>query len=177
MPVPDFSPGEVLTAAAMDSIGLWLVKTVTIGAGVTSVPVTGAFSADYQNYRIIITNNSSNGGASHLITLNNASTLYYVSGHFFSWGGGGATVYSPVVQPNWVVSANNSAGNPCEMVLDILNPFQTLRTAGSVMSDSANGSSIFQLLNANSVSHTGFTLSKAGDTMTGGTIRVYGYRN
>jgi hypothetical protein len=177
MSFPSFATGEVLTAADMNAVGLWLVKTVTVGTGVSTVPVTDCFSADYQNYRIIITNNSSNGSASHLITLNNASTLYYISGHYFSWGGGGATAYSPVVQPNWVVSANNSAGNPCEMVLDVINPFQTLRTAGSVMSDSANGSAIFQLLNANAVSHTGFTLSKAGDTMTGGTIRVYGYRN
>lgn len=177
MTFPSFAAGEVLTATDMNAVGLWLVKTVTIGTGVSSVPVTGAFSSNYENYRIIMTNNSSSGSASHLLTLNNSSTLYYVSGHFFSWGGGGATAYSPSAQSSFVISANNSAGNPAEFVIDLINPFATARTVGSVMSTSANGSSIFQMLNANSVSHTGFTLSKAGDTMTGGTIRVYGYRN
>jgi hypothetical protein len=77
MPVPDFSPGEVLTAAAMDSIGLWLVKTVTIGSAVTSVPVADAFSSTYDNYLITV-----NGGASSTpneirLRLGSSTTNYF----------------------------------------------------------------------------------------------------
>jgi hypothetical protein len=38
---PDFSSGAVLTAAQMNSVGLWLVKTQTVGTAVSSVAVTG----------------------------------------------------------------------------------------------------------------------------------------
>jgi hypothetical protein len=56
MPVPDFSPGEVLTAAAMDSIGLWKVTTVSFTAATAASPVDliGCFTSDYLNYLVKI---------------------------------------------------------------------------------------------------------------------------
>ena len=50
MPVPDFSPGEILTASAMDSIGLWLVGGGSF-ANVGSFDVTG-FSSTYDFYEL-----------------------------------------------------------------------------------------------------------------------------
>ena len=55
MGYPDFAPGDVLTAADMDAVGLWLVKTQTVGTGVSSVTVTGAFSSTYDNYFVTYT--------------------------------------------------------------------------------------------------------------------------
>ena len=52
MPVPDFSPGEVLTAAAMDSIGLWKVASGTLSG--TATNFVGCFTSDYTNYRIVV---------------------------------------------------------------------------------------------------------------------------
>ena len=46
MSFPVFASGDVLNASDMNGVGLWLVKTQTIGTGVSSVVVTGAFSAD-----------------------------------------------------------------------------------------------------------------------------------
>jgi hypothetical protein len=54
MPVPDFSPGEVLTAAAMDSIGMWLVGSTTVTAQTTGI-VDGCFSGNYRNYMMTVT--------------------------------------------------------------------------------------------------------------------------
>jgi hypothetical protein len=54
MPVPDFSPGEVLTAAAMDSIGLWLVGSGTLSLTTSATNVTGVFSSTYKNYRVLL---------------------------------------------------------------------------------------------------------------------------
>ena len=51
---PVFSAGAVLTAAQMNAVGLWEIKTQTIGTGVASFEVTGAFSSDYDNYKIVI---------------------------------------------------------------------------------------------------------------------------
>ena len=53
MPVPDFSPGEVLTAGAMDSIGLWKVASGTLSG--STVNFQGCFTSSYNAYEIYIT--------------------------------------------------------------------------------------------------------------------------
>jgi hypothetical protein len=178
MPVPDFSPGEVLTAAAMDSIGMWLINTTTIGAGVTSVPVNSCFSSNYQNYRIIIENESTNGSAQHALQLQGITTsVYLTGGSFGSWTGALQTGYGPAFATAWFVSTNTVASSPTNLVLDVFNPNVARRKYGTVMCQAGNGHSTFNLMCTSTSSATGFTLSKGGDTMTGGTIRVYGYRN
>jgi hypothetical protein len=52
MPVPDFSPGEVLTAAAMDSIGLWKIASGPLSS--TATNFAGCFPTDYNNFRIVV---------------------------------------------------------------------------------------------------------------------------
>lgn len=179
MPVPDFSPGEVLTASAMDSIGLWLISTTTIGTGVTSVPVNNCFSSSYKSYRVIIDNENTNGSGSHTIQLQGITTNnYYVAGHYYAWTlPGGTTAYAPVPQTLFIASANTAAGGGTQITFDITNPNLPLRKYGFVTASTANGSSMFNMLSLSTSTATGFTLAKAGDTMTGGTIRVYGYRN
>jgi hypothetical protein len=54
MPVPDFSPGEVLTAAAMDSIGLWKIGGGTLSG--TAVNFQGVFTSDYNVYKMFFYN-------------------------------------------------------------------------------------------------------------------------
>jgi len=49
MTYPSFTSGDILTAADMNAVGLWLVKTQTVGTAVSSVQVTGAFSSTYDN--------------------------------------------------------------------------------------------------------------------------------
>ena len=52
MPVPNFIPGEVLTASAIDSIGLWKVAEGTLSS--TATNFAGCFTSDYSNYRIVV---------------------------------------------------------------------------------------------------------------------------
>jgi hypothetical protein len=53
MPVPDFSPGEVLTAAAMDSIGLWKIASATFTA-TNSLAIDNIFTSAFTDYKIIL---------------------------------------------------------------------------------------------------------------------------
>jgi hypothetical protein len=64
MPVPDFSPGEVLTAAAMDSIGLWKVASVDF-SNTTTINVDNVFTSNYRNYKLVcsLRPNTTNTGA------------------------------------------------------------------------------------------------------------------
>jgi hypothetical protein len=52
MPVPDFSPGEVLTAAAMDSIGMWLTNSTTF-ANTTTIEIDNCFNSNFRNYLVL----------------------------------------------------------------------------------------------------------------------------
>lgn len=178
MPVPDFSPGEVLTAAAMDSIGLWLISTTTIGTGVTSVPVNNCFPTAYSHFKIVIDNTDTNNTASHDIQLQGISTSTYLSGgNFMTWGASGITGYGPAFNTTWIVSANVVAGTATLIQMDIWNPNNTRRKFMTGTSMAGNGHFFTNHLSTSSSTATGFTLSKSGNTMTGGTIRVYGYRN
>ena len=177
MPVPDFSPGEVLTAAAMDSISGWLVKTQTVGTAVSSVTVTGAFSADYDNYFVTVTGGVASTTINLNLTLGATATGYYYGGVFTPYSG-----VSSLLQGNnaafWLAGVGNT--NTLGAQFTVLNPFNTKNTFYSAPyfgpTTTSGGSSLAGFLN-NTTSYTAFTLTTSSGTMTGGTIRVYGYRN
>jgi hypothetical protein len=178
MPVPDFSPGEVLTAAAMDSIGLWLVKSQTVGTTVASVTVTDAFSADYDAYRIIYSNGVASATDTNIGLNFVGSTVSYDEALIFNtFASGTVTGLQRQNQTSWVWAGNaNQQQNLFNM--DLFGPFTTRYTYyksnafGALL---ANGFS--SGVHKVSTSFSSFTLTPGSGTITGGTIRVYGYRN
>jgi hypothetical protein len=179
MPVPDFSPGEVLTAAAMDSIGLWLVKSQTVGAGVSQIDVTGAFSADYENYKITYTGGNASTNMNIRFRMGATTTNYYSSLIYNTFASSAPLgVAQNNTQPQWEWGgASNTTSNMVDITL--LTPFATERTRmiSNWSPDDASGYSSNVLLDT--TSYTGFSLlpGVGGATFTGGTVRVYGYRN
>ena len=158
--------------------GLVLVKTQTIGTAVSSVTVTNAFSADFDNYRIVM---NSIGSASHSIDLKlGAST----TGYFGSLIYADATVGTVQVatrnnaaQLNWLGGCQG-ANQPSVVSFDIFNPFAATFTKisnGAYQDGSYYGT--MQGEHRVSTSYTDFILTPNSGTLTGGTIRVYGYRN
>lgn len=178
MPVPDFSPGEVLTAAAMDSIGLWLVKTQTVGAGVSSVPVPNAFSADFDNYRVLY----SGGVGSTLISLNfqltGATTNYYSITLYAGYATNTTPQSGGINNGSVIDSVGYASTSFTQCTFDVLAPnlprWTTVANcswAAGTVAGNTNG--VHQVATA----YTGFTLGVNTGDLTGGTIRVYGYRN
>ena len=177
MPVPDFSPGEVLTASAMDSIGLWLVKTVTIGNGVTSVPVNDCFSSNFTNYRVVVNTSMSASGNSAFMTLNGSTGTTYFGGGFFqaynsttntgaSFNGVNSGFWCGISGPNFTLTA------------DILRPNLAAATGFFGLSAESAYCNTVRGLDSNAASSVSLTLTQVGGiTMTGGQIRVYGYRD
>jgi hypothetical protein len=178
---PDFSSGQVLTSSAMNSVGLWLIKTQTVGIGVSSVSVTSAFSGDYNNYKIIY-----EGGVSSVsavlfrMQLNGITTLYYSSGMQ-------QVATSPtVVTTNVAAAARWELGYTGNQFMRYEMDFANSNAAGVGKTGNAKyacydssasygGTSAHWLIST--AGATGFTLSPASGTISGGTIRVYGYRN
>lgn len=178
MPVPDFSPGEVLTAAAMDSIGLWLVKTQTVGSGVPSVTVSDAFSTTYDNYRVIYSGGTGSANTSISIQLGTSNTGYY---GFLTYGDIAATTVLGANINNAASLAfigGQVSGQATHASIDILGPFKAAYT--KFFHGTYQNSGNYGIVNGEhrvATSYTAFTLTPASGTLTGGTIRVYGYRN
>jgi len=172
----------VKMVSASTPVGLELIKTVTIGTTVTSVPVINCFSNDFQSYRVIISGVLVSGsGNSSFIKLNNSTgSTYYSSGYFATFPATGLTGAAvPGNEGLWLGIHGGTYSAAC----DIHNPNQTIPTTfggGSVAGASSGFSNKFDGVDTNPVAQTGFNLNIATGsphTMTGGTIRVYGYRN
>jgi hypothetical protein len=174
---PDFVSGQILTAAQMNAVGMWLTNTTTIGTGVTSVPVTACFTSDFDNYRIVVDCKSSNAASSYILQLTGiSSSTYFTNAILMSWNSATVTGYGPATRTDWVVSSNDVASTSTRIVMDISNPNNAERKYATATSQSGNGNFQGNFQCTSTSTATGITLSKQGDTMTGGTIKVYGYR-
>jgi hypothetical protein len=161
----------------MNSIGLWLVKSQAIGSGVASVTVTGAFSADYDNYRIVISGGVASANGSVSVQLNNSTgSTYRHFGYFGSYGTATLTAYAPAFGTRWTdAGIAGTAGFVAN--IDLSAPFLSQATFGTTWTTSTNTVYNFALIDTSTASSTGFTVAPLSGTLTGGTIRVYGYRN
>jgi len=173
---PDFTNGTALEASSLNSVGLWLVKTQTIGTAVSSVTVSNAFSATYDNYKIII----SGGDASAVGTLNfnfdGATTNYR-----WSFSGSNydntASLGGLLGDTLFRFAGFASTIDYVNMNMDVISPFASTPSqlstvvTGSIFAGKTVG------IHSTAASYTGFVVAPASGTLTGGTIRVYGYRN
>ena len=157
--------------------GLTLISTTTIGTTVASVTVSSAFSATYENYKITVT-----GGAGSVqdeqftLKLGSTTTGYYAGyiGTNYSTG-----VASPIADNNAGLWTRFGIGRTNGIIanIDLLGPNLAKNTyiVGSQITDSLSRSGSGVLLDT--TQYTAFTFTPASGTVTGGTIRVYGYQN
>jgi hypothetical protein len=180
MPVPDFSPGEVLTAAAMDSIGLWKINSSTF---TTQDPfdLTGIFSSTYRNYKIIMEIKGSATAACNMQMLSGTNTPYTLNNYyrygFYVGGGGTFTGLSAANQTNMFITNTSTAHNsPIEMT--IFAPNVSDRTYA--MTQSFDPSSGLQIILHHQIDaatqFTGLRFDAASGSVTGN-VRVYGFRD
>ena len=174
---PTFSSGAVLTAAQMNGVGLWLVKTQTVGSAVSSVTVTGAFSADYDNYLILMSGGTVSTNASVGIQLGASATGYY---GFMTYGTSSTNTVlgagrNNVAQGNWV--GGGTSGQMCHVRVEVLGPFKAAYT--KLLNSGYQNSNDYGTMQGEhrvATSYTAFTLAPDAGTLTGGTIAVYGYK-
>ena len=157
--------------------GLTLIKSQNIGTGVSSVNVTNAFSATYDNYKVIISNAASSASV-NLIYQNGAlgtTSVYYgaLSGVNFATG---AFISGVVNSGSGFTFAGGCDQATVTFCAEIQNPFlakyTTLASAPVIY---GNNRGAFYGDHEQGVSYTSFTVLPASGTLTGGTIYVYGY--
>jgi len=177
MTYPTFNNGDLLPASDLNAIGLWLVASQAVGTGVSSVTLT-PFSANYENYRILWNGFTASTNASLSMQLNNSvGSTYRGSGIFMTFGSTTINGYGPAAAVRWtdIAPAGTTAGY---LQMDIYQPFLSAPTRARTTGNNDSGFYDFGLSDTTPQISSGFTLThSSGGTLTGGTIRVYGYRN
>jgi hypothetical protein len=158
--------------------GLVLVKSQTIGSAVSSVQVTGAFSATYDNYKIMISGGESSANSWLGIQLGATTSGYYwgraaaayATGNFAGDAGNNSASFG------FISYAGTTGG--LGMNVDLLNPYLAKNTGIGwtlLMFAGAQGGGYGSGYLANTTSYTDFYITVSTGTITGGEIRVYGY--
>jgi hypothetical protein len=158
--------------------GLTLVKAQTIGSTVSSVTVTDAFSSTYDNYLITISGGVGSTVEGAVLTLGSTSTGYYAGGYYLATTSATLNGYNVSNGSSWLAMYFSTTGG--SGYINLQSPNLTKNTTFNSVLNGSNTSSYFAnysgFLN-NTTSYTAFTLTTNGGTLTGGTIRVYGYQN
>ena len=192
MALTTYTAGEVLTAASLnDNLayavtvpaavpgGLVFISATTIGTTVSSVEVTGAFSATYDNYQIMVSGGAASATGTILLQLGATTTGYYT--------GSSRTIYNTGVGQSLATNngssftyAGSHSSNSINSTIQLLGPQLATRTTFSSQSGSTQNNEVSQFgagFLDNATQYTAFTLLPTSGTFTGGTIRVYGFAN
>lgn len=188
---PDFTVGQVLTAAQMNAVGLWRVTTctvssaggtaatasngvITVGSGNTSVTVNNAFSADFDNYLIQYNGGVCSTGVELSVRLGASVTNYRWSIIY--------TTYTTATPLAIVANAGSSfqyigraTTTTNTLACEIRAPYLAKPTylTSNYVADDASG--VCNGIHTDSTQHTSFTIFPQLGNITGGEIRVYGY--
>jgi hypothetical protein len=153
---------------------------ITIGSAVSSVSISNAFSATYDAYRIVVSGGVGSTATALNAQLGNSGTFsggdyaYYLQ--YLNYGGStgsaGGTGQSSFANSGYMTTDYLDAS------YDIINPFlpkMTILKNGSW--NWSGGTGFFTGQHKQSTSFADFRLVTGSGTMTGGTIRIYGYNN
>jgi hypothetical protein len=175
----EYYSGSAWVAIGGSSGALTLVKSQTIGSGVSSVAVTGVFSATYDNYLVTINGGVASTNNTLDLKLGSTTTGYYYFGAY-----GNATSASVNGDNGNNASSFRYVGSGDTSILSgqftLQNPNlakATMIYASSARSGTGNINLLFNGSETSTTQHTDFTLLVNTGTITGGTIRVYGYQN
>jgi hypothetical protein len=182
IPYPESTDAVANGATAMENLattvdnktGLVLVKTQTIGAGVSSIPVPDAFSALFDNYLIQLNEYSASAGQLNL-SLNGIVNNYQHQLLYGSFNNTNSAI-GAINQSSWQYVVGNTATGKNSASIELLAPFLASPTRIRSLYTDVGAAGQMTGINTNSTSVTGFTLVTVGGPITGGTIRVYGYR-
>lgn len=180
MPVPVFTAGETLDASEMNAVGLWKVASGTLSLTTTATNVTGVFSADYKQYRLLLNvtaRSTTNRVDMRYIAGTTATTTGYYQG-----GLGGSYAADQVI---WYQRSANDAqffGLGCSsdsfVIMDIANANKAVSTLHTG-SFSDRNSAFAYVLGGEQIGttvFTGFQLFTSTGTATV-EYQVFGYRN
>ena len=157
---------------------LVLISSTTIGTTVSSVTVSSAFSATYDNYFINIGGGISSASTSLRMTLGATATGYYAGGLANTFASATTTASNQSNTAFWTVGASSANSIHSNVILTSPNLAKvTLFSSNYIFSTTTGDSNLAGGFLNDSTAYTAFTITPTTGTLTGGTIRVYGYTN
>lgn len=171
------SNAVTLAKLATDAVpGVALISSTTIGSAVSTITVSNAFSATYDNYKIIVSGGTSSASSYFLLQFGNTTTNYNSVAYY---------VLSPAGNEVWSYNGSamafmgSASANGLNANIEIISPYlakNTIAIADHWFYDQGGGGFSRGLL-SDTTSYTDFKLTASSGTITGGTIKVYGYKN
>jgi hypothetical protein len=167
-------------AAAGGASGLTLISSTTVGTAVASVEITGAFSSTYDNYLIRVSGIDGSTATNGTLTFGATTSGYYYSLIYTTFASNTVVGLAGSNQssiPN-VLGYNSSNGANMLMYVNAPNlvDFTTFYYQGVDPNTTGLGLTAAGYVN-NTTQYTSFKITAATGTLTGGTVKVYGYQN
>jgi len=171
-----YSSGDVLTAADLNaSSGLVFIKSETVSAGVASVTVTDAFSSTFQNYRVIISGVDASVTTGLNLRFGSTTTGYYGVRRYYNYLG--TNGYVTVNNGGYLSVGTTDVSSNTSLEMTVYEPNRADRCAVSGQFFGTGYAGWFSGTDTSSTAQTAFTLIPDSGTLTGGTIKVYGYND
>jgi hypothetical protein len=191
---PDFTSGQILTAAQMNAIGRWKMTPTSISGtgatidadgtinlvGTSAFTVNGCFTSDFKQYEIIARLKTAAGGCQLQMQMTTGGTPATAADYYFTVG---YTSYAGA----WAKTANNAVfmqfGNSFNtfgslVTADISYPQQADYTLMTTNSNGWGGAGDEQAITWNhhrlATAYDGFKMTPSSSTLTG-ELRIYGY--
>ena len=184
--LPQYQSGQLVALSASSFLffesdvtatsGVTLIRTTTIGSGVSSHAVTSCFSSTYDNYQITVNGGVGSSSNTHILFQLGATTTGYYWASIAA-NSGGTSGDSGSNAASWQAGDVNT--DYLNLSMNIFSPNLAKYTVfDSGGFNLANGNVRFRSgYQASTTQFTGFTLIPATGTLTGGTVRVYGLQN
>lgn len=175
----NYSTTTQMNTAIDNAKGLVLITTATIGTAVSSVTVNNAFSSTYDNYKVMISGGSAAANTQLILQLGSTNTGYYYTYVVNPYGSNASTPYGRTNYSSILVGFASTNTINCNLEIEQPNlakntSFHTTYNQTFTTGETWRSSGYLN----NTTQYTSFTIfPENATTLTGGTIRVYGYRN
>ena len=182
-----YSNGDVLSHSDMNAVGLHLItpssvtggtlsgSLVSITSGVSEIEIAGAFSANFRDYTIVVSNYYGSASTDLRMELGSATSGYFWASHARSVagttdddasGGPGSSTF-------WVGYTSTTEFNSTK--IDVYVPQLAKRTQIAGYGTGQGYAHNFGGYQSGTTAYTAFTRKPLSGTLSGGQIRVYGY--
>jgi hypothetical protein len=172
----DAIDSTVATALGGAYPGLRLVKKQTIGTTVSSVTVNDAFSATYENYRILVTGGTQSSNTTMTLKLGASTTQYYGALIFQQYSNTGTILGTGDNNSGAFTYVGGGDSNASYTTFELMSPQLAKYTrlyGGRYTISGTTGS--YDGIHQVATAYTSFIIAPASGTLTGGTIYVYGF--
>jgi len=159
--------------------GYALIASQTIGTTVSSVTVSNVFSSTYDNYLVNVSGGVGSTTLNLRLTLGATATGYYVNSIYMNYNSATVTGNNGQNGTFWT-GAGGATANTISAQFYLFGPNLAKNTTYNATKQQAATTGEVEWTNgylADTTQYTAFTLTTSTGTLTGGTIRVYGWSN